>query len=142
MDVAKGVTGSSRPGVMAPEAPVQENLQNRAGFLLNDYLLTPAAEFDVHARVLSRRDYKRGREAELSPVDFALGWKRMSDEDILDKIKIRQTHRFYMWEVDRFPIPRKEIETSSANMHMIPASEQIRSRMDQVKNGDIIHFEG
>ena len=58
------------------------------------------------------------------PEDLALGWGRMSDSDVLAKIDITQSGRFYYWHVDDFPIPRREIETSSANMHMIPSDDR------------------
>lgn len=137
-----GGTVSYGPGIMAPADPLQENISNGAGFLFNNYTLTPLAEFEVHARVLSRRDYRRGSEADLSPVDLALGWGRMSDEEVYNRIRIRQHNRFYFWRVKEFPIPRREIETRSANMHMIPSNAEIEKRLKQVRHGDIVTFNG
>jgi hypothetical protein len=78
----------------------------------------------------------------LSPVDFALGWGNMSDESILEKINISQSGRWYHWQVDFFPIPRREIETHSANMHLIPADDEIEDNIDRAKKGDIIKLSG
>jgi hypothetical protein len=85
---------------------------------------------------LSSERYSLGREADLSPVDLALGWGKMSDEAVLSKINITQSNRFYYWHVDAFPIPRREIEINSANMHMIPADDRIKkcwSRFGQAR---------
>jgi hypothetical protein len=53
------------------QSPVPPSL---APFRLKAATLTPLAGFSIDARVLSRRDYRSDREAELSPVDLALGW--------------------------------------------------------------------
>ncbi|NOX66794.1 MAG: hypothetical protein GXO85_13635 [Chlorobi bacterium] len=46
----------------------------------------------------------------------------------------------HSWKTDAFPIPRKEIETSSANMHIIPANEQVEDELDDILVGEIILF--
>ena len=83
-----------------------------------------------------------GRESDLSPVDLALGWGNMSDERILSDIEISQSGRFYRWQVDSFPIPRREIETHSANMHLIPANEAVKDEIEKVREGEIIEISG
>ena len=108
----------------------------------NGYRITPLAEFQTQARVLSARHYSEDREAALVPVDLALGWKRMSEDDILNRIEIRQNGRFYFWKTNAFPIPRAEIETQSTNMHLIPADEVIEESLKSVQPGDIVVFNG
>jgi hypothetical protein len=66
----------------------------------------------------------------------------MSDETVLNQIEITQSDRWYHWRVQDFPIPRSEIETQSANMHLIPASNAIESMIKQVKQGQIIEMRG
>ncbi|MGB9499438.1 MAG: hypothetical protein ACKVE4_06745 [Dissulfuribacterales bacterium] len=77
-----------------------------------------------------------------SPIDLALGWGSMSDEAILEKIKIRQSNRFYFWSVKQFPIPQKKIESQSANMHLIPADNVILKQIKTARTGDIVNFTG
>ncbi|MCW9000949.1 MAG: hypothetical protein OQK04_19715, partial [Kangiellaceae bacterium] len=81
-------------------------------------------------------------EADLSPVDLALGWRNMSDESVLEKIDISQSGRFYRWYVDSFPIPRREIEVHSANMHLIPSNELVADTISKVRKGDIVEISG
>ena len=78
----------------------------------------------------------------LVPTDLALGWGRMSDSAVLAKIDITQSGRFYYWRVKEFPIPRREIETSSANMHMIPADNDVKRQLEQVREGQLVRIEG
>ena len=92
--------------------------------------------------MLSRRNYRWGREAGLSPVDLALGWGRMSDESVVDRLEIWQSGRWYRWQTDAFPIPRGEIETHSGNMHLIPASESVESAVGRACTGHIVEFSG
>jgi hypothetical protein len=129
------------PGVLAATAPVQVDLDHGAQLQKGDTTLTTRAHFDITARVLSRKDYG-GADGELVPLDLAMGWGRMSDSDVLQHIDISQSGRFYYWHVREFPIPRREIETSSANMHMIPADADVKRQLEQVRAGEVVHLEG
>lgn len=129
-------------GVLAPEDPLQRNLNVAEMQTINGYQITPLATFNVKARVLASKNYHFGREAELSPVDLALGWGRMSDETVLNQIDINQSNRFYFWRVDAFPIPREEIESHSANMHMIPADSHVEKILKAVRAGQVVQLNG
>jgi hypothetical protein len=130
------------PGMTAPNDPVQENLNENSMMMVDDFFLTPMATFQIEARVLSTQRYRSGRESDLSPLDLTLGWGPMSDETNLEKIDIRQSARFYFWKTDRFPIPRKDIETHSANMHMIPSNDRVESLLKQIKPGETVTITG
>jgi hypothetical protein len=130
------------PGMTAPNEPVQENLNENSMMMVDDFFLTPVATFEIEARVLSTQRYRIGRESDLSPLDLTLGWGPMSDETNLEHIDIRQSARFYFWRTSRFPIPRRDIETSSANMHMIPSSERVESQLKRIKPGETITLTG
>ncbi len=128
-------------GVIASHQPTQNSISH-ASFTLNGYSITPLKSFEMEARVLSAKSYSIGREADLSPIDLALGWGAMSDETILSKIDISQSNRFYYWHVDEFPIPHREIELNSANMHMIPADGRIERMLKSVRPGEVVRFSG
>jgi len=130
------------PGIFAPDTPIQEKITSHESFSFKDYMITRLADFQIKAKVLSKKNYQFGREAELSPVDLALGWGRMSDESVLDSINISQSGRWYRWRTKNFPIPRREIETHSANMHIIPENSLVESTLDQTRIGDIVEFSG
>ena len=130
------------PGVLAAGAPEQVDLDHGAQLQRGDVTLTTRAHFDITARVLSRKDYGWSTDGDLVPEDLAMGWGRMSDTDVLARIDISQSGRFYYWHVNEFPIPRREIETSSANMHMIPADPGVKRQLEQVRQGQVIHIEG
>lgn len=131
------------PGVLVAEIPRQERIDRDAFELRKgDYSVRPLATFSLSARVLSRADYSWDAGAALAPVDLALGWGRMSDSAVLDKISISQSGRFYFWRVREFPIPEREIIESSANMHLIPADAAVEREIKRTRDGDIVEFDG
>lgn len=131
------------PGIQAPRVPVQAAVSGPAPrFEKEGFALTALARFEVEARVLRREDYRFDTEAALAPVDLALGWGRMSDSAVLAHFEITQGNRFYYWRTQEFPIPRREVETSSANMHMIPASPTVERQLKAVRAGQIVRFSG
>lgn len=129
------------PGVLAPAQPVQEQVEPR-GFIHGDYLVSTLARFEITARVLSRKNYSFGRESKLCPIDLALGWGPMSDEAVLDEISVSQNGRWYRWSVKEFPIPQRDIERNSANMHMVPATPEIKKRLKRVRKGHLVECRG
>lgn len=130
------------PGVLAAAVPQQDDVSGATAFEFNGYRITPLAEYSIRARVLSRENYRLGREADLSTLDFALGWGRMSDNSVLDRIEISQSGRFYFWRVQELPIPRREIETSSANVHLIAADSSIERQLERVRKGQVVQLRG
>jgi hypothetical protein len=134
-------TVSYGPGIIAPDEPIQTNTHIKP-FFYHDIKIKPQASFKIEAKVLAKENYSSDPESIISPVDLALGWGKMSDEAILQAIDISQSHRFYYWHVDQFPIPRKEIEQSSANMHIIPANEDIAEQIAKIKTGELIRLSG
>lgn len=130
-------------GVIAPDAPAQNDFPSpRPPMAFKDAVLQPLATFSLTARVLSRDDCRFDAESDLSPTDLALGWGRMSDTAVLRNIDISQGGRFYHWQVREFPIPRREIETHSANMHMIPADALVARELERVRVGDVVVLDG
>ena len=132
------------PGVLAPQAPLQRDLaagqpQIRHG----DFKLTPLAEFRTESRLLSRLSYSMDEGAALSPLDFALGWGRMSDTTVIEQLDVRQAARFfsYRWP-DQPPIPPREIVRSATNVHLIPADAAVSGALARLRAGDVIRLEG
>jgi hypothetical protein len=134
----------SRPaGVAVAGAPVQQALGGPAPRLGKaGYEITPLARFELDARVLGVERYRFDRGSDLSPVDLALGWGRMSDTAVLERVSITQGSRAYAWRTPEFPIPRREIETSSANMHLVPANDVVASRLNEVRRGHFVRLSG
>ncbi len=130
------------PGIVAPMTPVQTNLTSSASFTHKNYTITPLATFYIQAKVLGKERYYIDRESELAPIDLALGWGKMSDDEVLKHFSISQSGRWYRWNTDNFVIPRREVETSSANMHLIPANDKVKTALSFVNEGDVVSIQG
>lgn len=130
------------PGVLAPQPPLQEPIEESAPFAFEDYRITPLARFAATARVLGTERYRFDRGAELVPVDLALGWGPLSDSRHLASIDISQGNRFYFWRANTLPLPREEITRNSANMHLIPRDAAMRKRLLGARPGQLVSFEG
>ncbi|KHG64413.1 hypothetical protein QT17_12520 [Thermus sp. 2.9] len=133
------------PGVLAPYPPVQEALEpeDPRTLVKGSYRLEPVARFGLEARLLSKRRYRYDRGAAIAPWDFALGWGRMSDTAVLRRMRLWQADRFYFYAGSgEPPIPLQEIVESSANMHLIPATEAVERALARARPGQVVRLEG
>ncbi len=133
------------PGVLAPEQPFQQRVdrQHHAQISHGDFELTPLAEFSAESRLLSRLSYRTDEGAALSPLDFAIGWGRMSDTAVIEQLGVEQGARFftYRW-ADQPPIPPDEIVRSATNVHLIPANAAVSAALARLRAGEVIRLEG
>ena len=129
------------PGVLAPDEPWQQ-LVKRRPFAHGDYELTPLADFEIEARVLSTETYNMDGGARLSPIDFALGWGPMSDSAVLSHFRISQGARFFTIYPDEQAIDLQTAMRSASNMHLIPADGLLEDRLKNVKPGNIVLLRG
>jgi hypothetical protein len=109
----------------------------------NGWTLKPLALYIIEARVLSKERYTDDSVASLAPYDLALGWGRMSDTAVLERLDISQSNRFYHWQCwGNTPIPEKEMISHSANNHLIPADEAIRDQIAALRVGSLVKISG
>ena len=67
----------------------------------------------------------------------------MSDQEVLDRITIRQGARWYFTRYDLpAPIPDTAIINNSSNMHMVPANPRVLKKLRKVRRGEILVFKG
>lgn len=109
------------------------------------YHITPMASYDIKAKVLSKKIYKRDTGADISPVDFAFGWEKLSDEFYAnhEAIKITQGWRWYKYRYEKeYPLKFPYINLHSANTHIIPANDVVKKQALAIKKGSIVHMTG
>ncbi len=129
-------------GVLVAEDPRQQPVEID-GFNYRDYRLSPRASYHLRARLLSRESYRLGREAELSPLDFALGWGVMSDNRVLDALEISQSGRYFWlrWG-EAAPASETEMLRHAANTHLIPADDSVRRALARMRPGQVVALDG
>jgi len=132
------------PGVLVATEPKQLVIPNPQPWRKGNRLVVPIARFALQARVLSKERYHFDTMADLSPVDVALGWGPMSDQQVLDQLEIGQGSRRYILcpRQNRSPLPMDRLLATSSNMHMLPATNEIKSRLFSLRRGNVIEMTG
>lgn len=132
------------PGVVIDADPIQTAIaepmpvMHKAGFDIK-----PLAHFEITARVLHKRRYRFDTVANLAPLDLAVGWGQMSDQQVLDQLDISQSNRFLFWEYQHAPpIPINQITCHATNMHLIPPDDGMLRKINSAGAGDLVHLRG
>lgn len=130
-------------GRAAAEIPRQWTDGLPAAWKQGDFTVSPLAHFSTRAIVLSRCNYSGGHDSELARTDFALGWGCMSEADLVNRIKVDQDMRWFMysWRGD-LGADEGDVARSCANMHLIPADDGVRRELARVGRHDLIEFSG
>lgn len=130
------------PGVVAPETPVQEATYKAEKFTYKNFEITPKANINLEARVLSIKNYYFDRYSELTPTDIVVGWGPMSDERNLSSLMVRQSDRSFFYEMTKPPIKKHAMWQHASNMHLIGSTQQIRDKINSLREGHVIRIEG
>lgn len=121
---------------------VQTN-QSAPPFRFGPATVTPLAAFSVGGRVLSREDYRLGRETNYSPTDLAMGWGPMAQPGLAERLHVSQGGRWYRYRWDgEAPLPLSTIELNSSNMHMVPANAPAAEAISAVRAGQLVRLDG
>jgi len=105
--------------------------------------LTPRARYRIAARVLSRERYRFGWRADVSPVDLALGWAALGDPNVDRWIDWSQGGRWYFWQWSAgSPYQNDAIRHQSANVHVVPANDNLRRALLAVDADDLVQLSG
>jgi len=132
-----------------PPVPGGEPLQTgvppaMAPFRHKQFTVTPLAGFSIEARVLGREDYRFDTESAFSPTDLALGWRGMAEPQNYRRLNISQSGRWYryQWGAEGPPLPPAEIVRTSANMHLVPADENVARALSRVRPDQTVRIQG
>ena len=117
-------------------------VQADGAYAYRGYSITPLEPFQLTGRILSTHSYRSGREAELSPIDLAVGWDEMAKPDNIAQLNISQRNRWMYWKAKRLPLPRRQLESSMANVHIIPASAGVAEQVQTLAPGTLVTLDG
>ncbi len=133
------------PGVAVRSEPRQIVLADAKAWTVGARTVVPLARFSLEARVLGKENYSLDAMADISPIDLALGWGPMSDQQIIDRLSIVQGSRRYMISCaggDCPSAPVGALLACSSNMHMLPSTPQVEEELDSLRPGDIVDIKG
>ncbi len=130
------------PGILVPSDPEQQLIPAKVLGEVHGFTLSAVAKYALQARVLHTKRYW-ARGSELVPYDVALGWGPMSDQAVLDQLRIAQSNRFFFYEWRNAPpIPEKEIARHAANNHLIAASPAVATAIRKLRAGQMVKLRG
>ncbi len=104
--------------------------------------LDPRASFDVSAVVTGDEHYRFDDGAFLVPVDLVMTWGKLPEEPFRSKVSYGQITRYYFWRTSASDLDLHYIKAHSANMHMIPAGDNVRRALLTVGTGDPVRVRG
>jgi hypothetical protein len=106
------------------------------------WTMQPRASYRIAARVLGNKPYYDWQSS-VSPRDLALAWGDMSNPSVDEWIYGRQANRWYRYEWDSTPpYSSSYIASHTANVHIIPATDNLDKALRQVEKGDLVYLEG
>lgn len=132
-------------GVLAADAPRQQDLEVPRSFAARGVTLNERARYDLTVRLLRKERYRIDGGASIAPWDLAVGWGPMSDSQILDRLEITQSGRFFYWRMRdpaRFPMSPHDLIASAGQIHAIPADATVESQLASVRRGQILTLHG
>lgn len=133
------------PGVLAAAEPQQRNRDPPPRFNERGFLFVERARYEITARVLRKEIYRADGAASLAPVDLAVGWGPLSDSAVIDKLDFSQMGRFFYWKPKNFttfPLEPQALITHAAQMHLIPATKDLESRIKRLRSGQLVTIGG
>lgn len=130
-------------GPLAPDPPLQSELEETFAVPWRDFEITATHGIGVEAIVLSRRIYREGDLGALVPLDLALAWGKVSDPRWIRHLKVSQGERLYRWSFPRGTrLDARTVAIGSANMHIMPANDDVRASLQDVREGDLVRLSG
>ena len=132
------------PGILVSDEPLQRDVETARRFEHKGFTFSTRARYDITARVLRKEIYRLDGGAGLAPVDLGVGWGPMSDSAILDEIEFSQVGRFFYWSPRHanVPLSGQTLATHAAQMHMVPATDAIESRLKKLRPGQLVTVGG
>ncbi len=121
--------------------PVQE-ATDREPFRVEAFHLTPKASYDISAVVGSASCYRFDPFAAIAPVDAALTWGALPDPPYRGRVSYDQMSRFYLWSTRASDLDLRYIATHSANVHLLPATDNLRRALEALDAGDRVRLRG
>ncbi|PIE81773.1 MAG: hypothetical protein CSA11_02565 [Chloroflexi bacterium] len=105
------------------------------------WTIQPQASYQIAARVLGNKRYYDWQSG-VVPRDLALGWGDMSEPSVDEWIHWEQFDRLYHYEWNNGAYSRGYITGHSANVHIIPATDNLDEALRQVEKNELVYLEG
>jgi hypothetical protein len=93
--------------------------------------------------VVSKETYSSDWNAEISPVDLAIAWGKLTEPENEKYVSFGQRNRWYFYEYKpESPLDNSYILSHSSNNHIIPATENISLALKTISRKEKVMLEG
>lgn len=114
-------------------------IETKAG----QFTLTPVAEYNLAGVVVSKETYSYDWNSEISPVDLAIAWGKLTEPEYEKYVSFSQRNRWYFYEYKpESPLDHSYINSHSSNNHIIPATLNISQALKTIKKREKVMLEG
>lgn len=135
-------SGEPTSEIVDPAVDPAQTETDREPFRVGESRITPRASYDISAEIASVERYRFDGFASVSPVDAVLTWGGMPEPPYADRVSYDQMGRFYFWHTRASDLDLKYIESHSANVHLIPATDNLRRALVGLDAGDRVRLRG
>ena len=112
-------------------------------FKSSRFTMIPLAEYKISGVVVSTEAYSSDWEGEISPVDLAIVWGKLTEPETGRYITYSQGSRWYHYNwKEGSPVDNSYIISHSSNNHIIPANENICRAVKTIRRKDRIVLKG
>jgi len=127
------------PVQILTDQPEVINYQGRDGSVS----LVLLASYDIQAAVKSIHRYTSDYSTQVSTMDLVLAWGKLNQPAIDSQISYRQSNRWYYFQFNpECPVDSSYIQNHSANVHLIPADDNIRRQLNSLRKNDTVQMKG
>lgn len=134
---------SQPPGQWAPDEPIQGPVPpGKIPWVVGNAHIEPLATYRIKARVLHTERYRFDGVSDLAPLDLGVGWGLMSDQAMASKNTFSNATRFLSWHYSDPEFPGEAASKCISNMHLLPATDRVRDRLLEVREGQIVQMAG
>lgn len=127
------------PPRQAPLAEEAFELQ-REGLRLR---VRPRASFVAQGYVLDTSRFLLARWEDVAPIDVTIAWGGLATPAHLAALDVNTENRMAHVEWDGpEPAPRALIQLNLANVHVVPANEEVEAKLSGVKRGRLVRLSG
>jgi len=107
------------------------------------FMIEPVATYEIAFVVLSIRYHYSTLEDKLSPVDLCVVWGELAEPENIEHIYSLQAARWCSYRYDgELSLDAFYVESHVANIHVVPANENVLKAVKSIKKGQKAVLEG
>ncbi len=141
------ITGVEFDKIDTSHDPIQKPCTSNEPILIEirngHFKLTPLTEYQLSGMVVGKETYSFDWESKISPIDLAIVWGKLAEDNYDRYITYRQSNRWYFYQYPPgSPFDNAYVVSHSSNNHIISANKNIYQTVKFVKKKNKVVLEG